>query len=194
MASKKDIDELSRKLKDMTAVLESIEKQSNAVITVCEMEAEHSLAIIDMLKNSRESTSNEISGLKRELIGEFTYTNDLLKALIDNSNIHVQSCIINYDIANQKLDAILKSILEASENVIQRNNIETKEHIATITESISTIVNAFDEQGKYNDMRLKQIETLSAKLFEAVKIIWLNNLVEDLNIINTNIGGENGKV
>lgn len=171
LTNTKQFDEVSQKLSDMTAKLESITEQHKEISSA--------ICIFDKQINEKfEKTILKINETE-------AFANDSLKLLVTNYDIKAKSDLENYECIKEKLNDILKSISETSENMISVNHTEIKEHSDDIIERITTIISNIDEKSKRNDEKLKNIEIVSSKLLEAVKIIWIDSMIENLNVVKT---------
>ena len=206
LASKKEFDIMSQKLSNMTILMESliqqnkimnnsitlvddhvnnefqkmIVKNNEAINTICESDIKNSSLIIDLMKNLSETSSNDLMGINTELDVKFTFANDSLREIIKKMDIKDKKDIVNYENANQKLDAILTSISVNTENISLNMRKEIKEQFVIAVNAISMAISILEEQGKNNEEKLKDIEMLSSKLLETVKIIWIDNMVDNL--------------
>ena len=206
LVSKKDFDVMSQQISEMTILMKSliqqnksmnnsitlvdnhvnnafektIVKNNEALTTICESDIKNSSVIIEMMKNLSETSSNNLINRNQKLDDKLAFTNDSLKALIADTDIQTKNNIMNYENANQKLDDILTSIPENAENITSITRKEMQEQIIVIANAISMAISILDDQGKNNDEKLKSIESLSSKLLETVKIIWVDNMVDNL--------------
>lgn len=211
LANKKDFDKLSQKIVDVSEILErltqqnstinssilsledrmnsiyesSILKVNDSVRTICELNSKSESAIIDFIKDKGEEVSNNLNDINKELDDKIIYLQDSLKLLIINADNQEKNHIEKYKCINELIEDISKSILITSEKIMSSNRELIKEQVAAITETISMTMSTIESQTKNNDDKLKSIEMLSSKLLEVTKIIWVDNMVENLNIINT---------
>jgi methyl-accepting chemotaxis protein len=112
LASKKDFDEVSQKLGDMTVILEglvqhnnlinnsiglveerinntfkeTISKMNDSVTATCESNIKYAATIIDMMKNISENSSNELISTNKELNGKIDTINESLKKVVISVN------------------------------------------------------------------------------------------------------------
>lgn len=203
LASKKDFDEMSKKLSQMTALVEDLIQQNNimsrlinenintgienitavysqGVNSIYASDVENTATIIEIMKKLNETSLNDLCSIKNELGQKLAFTTDSLKALIANTDIQAKDNVMHNKNANKKLDEILNSIVENAESIKSTNSKEMEHQAIDIANAISIAINNLNEQGKNNNEKLKNIEMLSSKLLEAVKIIWVDNMVDDL--------------
>ncbi|TCT12837.1 hypothetical protein EDC18_1118 [Natranaerovirga pectinivora] len=147
LASKKDYDEVTQKLNDMTLMLDQLTKENQKIYKAFDL--------------VNEQITNE--GHR----------------MIENTNDHMNTiCERN----NKETQAIIE-IIHNIENDFSNNNEDIKRRMTLNTKEIKNLYNDVNDKLNTNENQLKKVEDLSTKLLETMKIIWMDNIIDNLNMV-----------
>lgn len=219
LVSKKDFDIVSQKLANMTNLMESLVQQNNimnqsiqvlgnqinkgfessitvnkdAVDFICDSNNRNLSTMTDVMQNLSGNLSSDLNSINTELDSKLRLVNESLKILIGNTDSHTQKNTEYNELLNRKLENVLKSISENAEMLKSKTCEDIEEKTFVISNAISAVIKILNEQSANNSENLKNIEMLFSKLFEIVKIIWVDKMVDDLEKNTSNLNDVHGR-
>lgn len=210
LASRKDAEELSNKMEDITKSLEGVIQQNQNMMAHLisseermEMEIKNNIdRVIEEIKRLSASNSQMLSAFENRIdasngraISEMAdhfqniesrvnQTNIIISSVADKCDMMINANDENGKVTIKQFENISKSIERNSKNAISKNELINEQVSKALKDGIDGLQGAMQVQFRCSHDKLIEIENLSMHINEALRILWINDIVEDLESIS----------